>query len=521
MNAKSTNSVKSVLIVGGGTAGWLSACYLAKQLNQQQQNITITLVESPDIPIIGVGEGTWPTMRTTLQRIGIDESRFIRECDVSFKQASKFVNWHRPADNGKDNFYYHLFDGPGFSWEFNPVPFWLDGSLGDISFANAISLQEQVCQHNLAPKMMVTPQYQGVFNYAYHLDAGKFGQLLKTVATEELGVNHISANVTDVHLDDDGDIAFLSTDRTQSLTADLFIDCSGFKSLLLGEALNVPFKDLNDVLFVDRAVTIQAPYEDQQGPIASQTISTAQEAGWIWDIGLQSRRGTGYVYASKYSSPERAEQLLREYLGDKEQKLEARHLQMRVGHRQKFWEKNCVAIGLSAAFMEPLEASAIFLVEAACFMLAEQFPKDSQSMSYVRDNFNDSFAFRWQKTVEFIKMHYVLSERDDTPFWRDNKHPDSIPEELQKRLSHWLQNPVSKYDFASQFEPFTKESYEFILYGMRPNLSISAPILDPSLRDKAQKQSKWIQESWQQAQQQLPTNRELLNRLKENGFQKL
>ncbi|TKB47462.1 tryptophan halogenase family protein [Thalassotalea mangrovi] len=517
-----SDAINSVTIVGGGTAGWLTACYLARQLNQEAADtITITLVESPDVPIIGVGEGTWPTMRTTLQRIGVDESRFIRECDVSFKQASKFVNWHRPAQGNTDNFYYHLFDGPGFSWEFNPVPYWLDGSLGFSSYANAISLQEQVCQHHLAPKMMVTPQYQGVFNYAYHLDAGKFSQLLKTVATTELGVNYISANVTDVHLDNDGSIRSLSTDRTDDLGADLFIDCSGFKSLLLGEALKVPFIDLNDVLFVDRAVTIQAPYKTPECPIASQTISTAQEAGWIWDIGLQSRRGTGYVYSSKYSSAEQAEQLLRDYLNDSEAELEARHLQMRVGHRQTFWEKNCIGIGLSAAFMEPLEASAIFLIEAACFMLAEQFPKNQRGMDYVRNQFNESFAFRWQKTVEFIKMHYVLSERDDSPFWRDNKDPASIPEGLQQRLDYWLENPISKYDFSSQYEPFTKESYEFILYGMRPELRMDSPVTSPAQREKAQQQSQWLQQSWQQAKQQLPTNRELLTRLQENDFQKI
>ncbi|AWL10752.1 Tryptophan 7-halogenase [Saliniradius amylolyticus] len=513
-------SIQRILVVGGGTAGWLSAAYLAKSLRVADPNspYRISLVESPDIPTIGVGEGTWPTLRNTLRHLGISETRFLRQCCASFKQASKFIDWQQSPKNGQHNHYYHLFDLPGMHWPFSPAGYWAAGLAGDTPYADAISVQAKVCEAGLAPKQITTPDYQGLLNYAYHLDAGKFAELLTEVATGELGVTHIQANVTEVQKHNNGDIAAVGTDRAGLLEADLFIDCTGFQSLLLGQSLEVPFKSLSDVLFTDRAVVAQVPHTNEDTELASCTLSTAQQAGWIWDIGLTNRRGVGHVYSSNHTDKTTAEESLRRYIGSGHDALNYRHLSMQVGHREKFWHRNCVAIGLSAAFMEPLEASAIFLIEAACYMVADQFPKNRQVMDTIAGQFNDSFRTRWQKVVDFIKLHYVLSGRTDNAFWLDNKDPSSIPDSLKQKLELWRHQLPSRYDFSFAFEPFTQESYEFILFGMTPGKLPEAGPLDPDLASRAREQFERIQTAWTQVNSDLPSHRALLNRVQQQGF---
>lgn len=463
-----SGKIRSIVILGGGTAGWITAAKLAKQLNlKQNPEYQVTLIESPDIPIIGVGEGTWPTMRKTLSELGVDEAEFIRECGATFKQGTRFVNWRNEPERG-ENHYYHLFSSIYDPADFNLAPYWRSGLAGNDSYAAAVSAQGAVCEQGLAPKLITTPQYDGIMSYAYHLDAGKFSQFLARFAVSELGVTHKLANLASVEFAENGDIAALRLDSGDRQPGDLFIDCSGFRSLLLGEALGVGFKSASDVLLTDTAIAIQMPYESEDCPIPCVTSSTAQTAGWIWDISLQNRRGTGHVFSSAHMSEDEAESILRGYLGRGAESLDARTLHMQIGYRERFWEKNCIAIGLSAAFVEPLEASAIFLVEAAANMVTEMLPDDRQDLAYVQKTFNESFRFRWQKTIDFIKLHYVLSERDST-FWLDSRSRQTIPDTLAEQLDYWRAHPVSKYQFASAFEPFPQESYQYVLYGMQPD----------------------------------------------------
>jgi hypothetical protein len=459
-------------------------------------------------------------MRHTLQSIVISEERILTCCNATFKQASKFVNWKKDPRTHGENHYYHLFDAPSLKWSFDPVPSWLNGAAGGKSYADAVSIQERVCENGLAPKLMINKEYEGALHYAYHLDAGKFAELLKDVATKELGVNHIIANVTHVNQHDNGDIASLTTDIAGQFDGDLFIDCTGFKSLLLGNTLGVKFKDYNHILFTDKAVTIQVPYEDEETPILSHTLSTAQEAGWIWDIGLTNRRGVGYVYSSRHTDDERAEQVLRDYIGNSSQKLKSRTIPIRVGRREQVWKNNCLAIGLSGAFLEPLEASAIFLIEAACYMLADCFPSNRNDMEYVAGNFNRSFAYRWDKVVEFLKLHYVLSGRSDSAFWRDNKNPATVPSALRSKVDYWKNNPPSKYEFNHAYEPFTKESYEFILYGMTTQHNVS-PSVSTSCLQKARESFDAVSKAWPEANASLLSNRELLNKIKQYGIKRV
>ena len=344
--------------------------------------------------------------------------------------------------------------------------------------------------------------------------------MLKRHCIDKLGVKHLIGNVVDVNLDEQGAIGTLVTDTQGLLHADLYVDCTGFKSLLLGDALGIRFNSIADTLLVDNAIAIQMPYEQAQSEIASATLSTAQEAGWIWDIGLQSRRGTGHVYSSKYISHDEAEHCLRQYLGPKAADLPAKHIKMNCGYREKFWHKNCVAIGLSAAFVEPLEASAIFLIEASANMVAELFPRNKQLMEASSQQFNDSFRFRWHKTIDFIKLHYVLSKRK-SPFWLANQQVDTIPDSLSHVLQQWQHRPVSKYDFAHVFEPFPQDSYQYVLYGMGYQPDLSANQCSYSHTESAAQLFERVSQMRTQFDKHLISNRELIEKVKKYGFQKL
>ena len=305
------DAVRKVVIVGGGSAGWLTAAVIAAEHPAGSgSGLEVTLLESPDVGAIGVGEGTWPTMRDTLRRIGVTETDFIRACDASFKQGTKFERW---ASGHENDYYYHPFVLPQGYTETNLVAGWLERH-ADVPFADLVSFQPHLCARGKAPKQAVTPEYAAVANYAYHLDAGKFGQFLRGHCTERLGVRHVLDHVVGIDSHDNGDIAALRTKAHGALTGDLFVDCTGLQSLLLGQHFGVALRSQQHVLFNDTALAVQVPYADEGSAIASQTLSTAQTSGWIWDIGLPTRRGVGHVYSSSHTSDDVAERELREYV---------------------------------------------------------------------------------------------------------------------------------------------------------------------------------------------------------------
>jgi flavin-dependent dehydrogenase len=515
--------INHVLVIGGGTAGWLSASILAKQLNSQNSNaVQVTLVESPNIPIVGVGEGTWPTIRTTLENLGIDEGEFMRECDATFKQGSQFVNWvNTPTDTSNESYYHPLSAVFHSSYDFNLAPYWLLGNAGETPYDQAVATQCYVCDQGLAPKKITTPAYDAIQNYSYHLNANKFSGFLAKHSSKHLGVKHIKANVTNVTLDDEGFITSVDTDTAGTLTADFFVDCSGSRALLINGALDIPWLKIDDVLFNDTALAMQVPYESENTPIATHTIATAHEAGWTWDIGLHNRRGVGYVYSSKYTTDERAEEVLREYAGPMSKGIKARKIPLNLGYREKFWHKNCVAIGMSAAFIEPLEASAIFLVEAGANMMADQFPRSREALKYVEDKYNKTFRLRWDKSVDFVKLHYCITKREDTAYWVDNCHPDSIPQALTDRLAHWKTHPPTKYDFDYAYEPFVLDSYLFVLYGMNFNADISHNQSSFPKGDEAKMKFKSVENVGKMLAKELPNHRDLVEKVYKYGFSKI
>src|SRR5580700_8235914 len=272
--------VRSICIVGGGTAGWLTAGIIAARHRADSgRGLRITLVESETIGIIGVGEGTWPTMRTTLKKMGVSESDFFRQCNASFKQGAKFARW---ATGEANDFYYHPLMLPEGFPSLDLAPFWTkysDERAEAPSFSDAVCFQEAVCERGLAPKLITSPEYAGVANYAYHLDAGRFASFIRDHCVKNLGIRHVVDDVTEVVKNGTGDIEYVQTSKSGRLGGDLFIDASGFRSLLLGQAMGVPFVDCSDVLFIDRALAMQVPYGDEHSNIVPHTVATAQKHG--------------------------------------------------------------------------------------------------------------------------------------------------------------------------------------------------------------------------------------------------
>ena len=451
--------IQQILIVGGGTAGWLTAAFLARTLGTAAGGVQVTLVESSEISIIGVGEGTFPSIRGTLNAIGLDEARFLRECDATFKQGVNFVDWARTGER-----YFHPFNPPSQ----RPgapelMPYWLLGEAGSRPFADAISMQQRVADASRAPKRAGDGDWMGPMNYAYHFDAGKFATLLATHA-QSLGVRRVIATVERVELREDGHVAAVVTREHGAMSADLYVDCTGFRAALIGGALGSAKKPLDDVLFVDRALAMQVPYPAAETPIPSYTISTAHEAGWTWDIGLQQRRGIGYVYSSRHTSDDAAERTLRRYIGPASEGMTPRALKLDVGYRETQWIGNCVAVGLSAGFLEPLESSGIGLIEAAAYLIGYLLPADGNFAPAAR-LFNTQMTARFERIVDFLKLHSALTRRDE-PFWRDNADPASWTPTLRDLLERWRCRPPHRLDFIVDLEMYPPSSWQYVLYGM-------------------------------------------------------
>ncbi len=502
---------RKVLIVGGGTAGWLTACYLANTLGTAKTGgVDIALIESPEIGIIGVGEGTFPTIRATLKAIGIDEATFLRECHATFKQGILFPDWRAKGET-----YFHPFDPPFYNREeVDLVPYWLlQDADKRLPFAEAVTFQKPVADARRAPKWRHDRDYDGPLNYAYHFDAVRFAGLLSRHG-QAMGVRHLTGTVRDVRLSEDGGIAAIDTPEHGDLSADFFIDCTGFRSELIGKALKVPFRPVRSTLFADRAVTAQVPYARADAPLASYTVSTAHEAGWTWDIGLNSRRGIGYVYSSDHATDEQAEQTLRAYIGPGDYAV--RHIRFEAGYRERHWVKNCLCVGLSGGFLEPLESTGIVLIESAINKFAEFFPYDGP-VNVSAAMFNDLITTRYETIIGFLKLHYCLSQRDE-PFWRDNAAAETIPERLKDLLARWAYRPPSRFDFIIDNESFAHFSYQYILYGMDFRTDFAAARASFNDSEKAERLFADLRGFGQNATRQLPDHRALIEAVHAGGF---
>lgn len=512
---------RRIVIVGGGTAGWLTAAYLSRNLPGAGQpgGWAITLVESPDIGSIGVGEGSFPTLRSTLATLGRSEAEFLRASHATFKQGVRFVDWAggpTPGSNGADD-YFHPFNLPLGGDTPGLLPYWLD-SVGDParpSYADAVTTQERVIRAGRAPKRAQDADFGGPMNYAYHFDAARLAVFLRDVATSN-GVERIEATIATVQRTEQGDIAAVTpADGGAAIAGDFFVDCSGFRALLIGDALGAHFKSVEDVLFNDRAIALQIPHDRPDAPVAPYTLATAHEGGWIWDIGLIDRRGTGCVYSSRHMSDDQAEAVIRRYAGPTTKDLTTRRLQFRTGYREQQWIGNCMAIGLSAGFFEPLESTGIMLIEVAARMLVDMLngPVDRAAIEGAARNFNRQMPARFDAIVEFLKLHYAVSRRADTAYWRDNTDPASWPEGLRDKIAQWRRRLPSRFDFVVDHETFLPPSWAFILHGLGFDTQAGSGALarSPSLAADAISTFGQIRRATAQAVAGLPDHRALLD----------
>lgn len=431
------NKHKTFLILGGGTAGWMAANLLAKSLNTKEaiarsgNNHRVCLVESPDIGIIGVGEGSTPQLCSLFKYLDIPESLWMPRCNASFKTGISFVGWSSK---------------PGYEEYFHPFPAKTDRDTVQAFVYNAYLRRhgynvDAHPDHYFLPSFLAKDKLGPHANenfpfdvsYGYHFDSHLLGEVLKDNAVA-MGVKHIQANIRQVSQSDSGDIVSVICDQGREYQADYFVDCSGFSAMLIEKTLNIPFDDFSDNLFNDSAVVMPTkPKSD----LNSHTTATALSAGWAWDIPLKNRTGNGYVYSSKYISRDQAEVELRTHLGVGEaDKVDARHLTMKVGQRRQHWAVNCLAVGLSQGFIEPLEATALHLAQETIQQFIEHYLNGKLAQAD-KQNFNDSIRGRFNGVRDYIVCHYKMNSRNDSQYWRDNAANEYCSDSLSSLLKVW------------------------------------------------------------------------------------
>ncbi len=500
--------IKHIAILGGGTAGWLAANHLASELSAESA-VSITVIESAEIGIIGVGEGTVPLIRQSLQRFGINEADLLAECDTTFKTGIKFVDWMNPATtakSGQHNFYYHPF-ASAFPGGLDANAYYLkhQSTVNFSAMCETVAISEAM----KCPKHISSTPYQGVVNYAYHFNAVKFGQLLANNARKRFGVQHKIATIKSAELADDGSIAALLSADGERLEFDFYLDCSGFHALLLGQTMGLKFIDKSAQIRNDRALAIQIP-SAENAPLAPYTLATAHSAGWTWDIPLTNRRGVGFVYSSQFLSEDAAHLGLARYLQQDPEQITPRKISMRIGYRERFWHKNVVALGLAQGFVEPLEATAILVTDFAARLFAENLSLEKSSMSLAADYYNHTLQYVWERVIDFVQLHYAISDRRDSEFWRANTEAAEMSATLSQRLALWRVHAPKQSDFFSHFDLFDVNNFLYVLYGMA--YPTSAKALSPYAEKMIAEQIQGVADRASRLNAELLDQREWLSR---------
>lgn len=466
------STLKHVVILGGGTAGWIAANALAHRWTDR--NIKITLIESPEIGTVGVGEGSTPRLKLFLDEIGVHEADWMPQCNATYKNGIRFTDWSTR---------------PGFATYFHPFASELDRHTTTDFYYNTYARRRGIDVHAHPDRFFVTAalsqqrlaplpaaNFPFVVEYGYHFDAHLLGVYLRDLAVQR-GVTHVAEKVIDVARSGNGDIAALQTESGKTVAGDFFIDCSGFRGALIQQELGVPFVSFADNLFNDAAVVLPTP---QSQNIDVQTVSTALQYGWAWRIPLTHRIGNGYVYSSAYCSADAAETELRQHLGLEDAEVEARHLRMKVGRVEKHWQQNCLALGLSQGFIEPLEATALNLVCSTIYDFIDSVDPEAVSKAD-KQAFNERNAARFEAIRDYIVAHYIMNTRTDTDYWRANGENLNISDSLQQILQIWktganLSQEMQRLEIQSSY---TTMSWFCLLSGygfypaIQPNLADS------------------------------------------------
>jgi tryptophan halogenase len=453
-DATSERRIRRIAIVGGGTAGWMAASALARVLGPR---CTIELIESTEIGTVGVGEATIPPILDFLRFLGIDQNNFVEQTQATYKLGIRFRDWVRPGHQ-----YWHPFGLFGAS--INRLPFyhyWHKARAQGLQpTVDAFSLETAMAEAN---RFIFPTNTLGVareLRYALHFDAGLVARYLRRFA-EHLGVRRLERKIVGATRRDDGFIDELVCDGGDRLRADLYIDCSGFRGLLIEETLHTGYENWSAWLPCDRAVAMPTAI---RGPRTPYTLSTARAAGWHWRIPLQHRVGNGYVYCSSHISDEAALEDLLVTLGT-EPLAEPRFLRFVTGRRRKFWNGNCVALGLASGFLEPLESTSIHLVASGIYCLLDHFP-DASFDPVNTAHYNTQIIEEFERVRDFIVLHYCATERTDAPLWQYCKTM-AIPDTLAERMDLYLRTGRV---FQQRYELFSDLSWFFVLdgLGLRP-----------------------------------------------------
>jgi tryptophan 7-halogenase len=494
---QSGKHIRSILIVGGGTAGWMTAAALSNAL---KENCTITLIESEEIGIVGVGEATIPAIRTFNQSLGIDEREFVRETKGSFKLGIEFVDWAKIGHR-----YFHPFGPHGRAFDYLPLhQYWLKlreagepHSIDDYSMAWHLA---KTGKFNLPvddPRNILS-----TFDYAFHFDAGLYAQYLRRYA-EARGVNRIEGKIAEATLaGESGFVESVIMENGDRHSADLFIDCSGFRGLLIEGALKTGYEDWTHWLPCDRAVAMPC---ENAGPPTPYTRSTAREAGWQWRIPLQHRTGNGYVYCSNFLDDGKAAELLSQRL-DGKALGDPRPLRFVTGRRKRNWNKNVVAIGLSSGFMEPLESTSIHMIQANISKLIALFPDRDFDQATI-DEFNRISTNETERIRDFLILHYKLTQRDDSELWRYCANM-SIPDTLQWKIDHFRRNGRL---MALEMDLFAPPSWLAVHIGQFNIPQSTDPLIDHRGLDAREWMGK-LRAAMEAAAQQQPTHQQFIDK---------
>ena len=452
---------RNILIVGGGTAGWMTATLLVH--GWAKHGFNVTLLESDAIGIIGVGEGSTPKMRRFFDRLGISEAEWMPQCNATYKCGIRFPDWSTAPGHHS---YYHPFfsqsdDGPIRAFFQNAS---LRSRNVDVhAHPDTFFISNFLSNQRRAP--LPDAQCGYTSDYAYHFDAALIGSFLKRFAIGR-GVRHLTGTVNQVRVKENGDLAGVTTPEHGEVDADFFIDCTGFASLLVGKTLGVAFNSYKDTLFNDSAVALPTPL-DSDGTLPSETLSKALKYGWVWKIPLTNRYGNGYVYSSDYIDKDAAERELRESLGLLDASTEARHLKMRVGRMEKSWVRNCLAVGLAQGFIEPLEATALMIVQDTVDTFMTRYEQGGFSARY-RADVNDKVNLIFDGVKNYVFTHYKLNSRTDTDYWINARENTKLSADLERIFYTWDHGGDLLAELRSQAnrQVYSPTSWFCILAGM-------------------------------------------------------
>lgn len=524
-NINNTNQVEKIIVVGGGSSGWISASYLAKALNH---NVDITVIESDRIGKIGVGEATIPTIKEELfDFLQIPEEEWMPECGGSYKLAIKFANWKKSAKEGGDHYYHSFGELP--TYDGIPIThLWINKHLKGFNEPMDYSCYStpHICDNFKSPNYS---NGKKAVHYAYHFDALKVADFLKRWSVKH-GVNHVVDELVKADLHENGNIKSVTGKDGQVYEADLFVDCSGFAGFLIEKTLKEPVVSYGDSLITDSAVAINIPDDPEANNIRPYTSATALDAGWLWEIPLYDRSGNGYVYSSHFKSPDEAETEIREFFGPKVDNLDVRHIKFKSQRRRRSWVKNCICFGLSSSFLEPLESTGLYFVYAALYQFVQYFP-DKDIDPALRDKFNERVAYMVEDVKDFIILHFHSSPRTDTDFWLANKHDIHVPDSLKEILA--LQKagvPVNKSYHGNEslystleasFDRFwTNSNFQCIFAGIDYLPSRPMPLLNhkKDLVEKAEVIFAKQKETTEKMLRELPTHYEYLEQMKRRSL---